>query len=140
MTEYRPMLMTDRQVNVRVGRARHSFLLWKCRQDPTGWRCGKCTRGLVLPKKGAKCRVCGARVFEVRDARWVAHVSATGDIHDAALCGRLCPLYKAPTIQTLGARQSQPRDRSAGSSPQKRKPKTAESAVRRAQASQPPRR
>ena len=31
--------------------------------------CGACERGIVLPKKGDRCRVCGARVINVEYGR-----------------------------------------------------------------------
>lgn len=39
-----------------------------CVEAKRGWRCGKCGRGLVLPKKREKCRVCGAKIIIVHSS------------------------------------------------------------------------
>lgn len=36
-----------------------------CRPDKQGWRCGRCLRGLVRAKVGARCKVCRSRVYRV---------------------------------------------------------------------------
>ena len=42
-------------------------MFYSCRLDPTGWRCGRCLRGLVRAKKYARCAVCRAVVAQVVD-------------------------------------------------------------------------
>ena len=51
-------------VSVKVEtRTRHAFYL--CMATMTGWKCGKCLHGLVKPKVGSKCKVCGAKVVQI---------------------------------------------------------------------------
>lgn len=36
-----------------------------CMALPDRWECGRCLRGIIVPKPGYKCKVCGARVVRV---------------------------------------------------------------------------
>ena len=44
---------------------RKNRVLYKCRYDRQGWRCGACLRGSLgeRPKSGHRCEVCGAEVY-----------------------------------------------------------------------------
>ena len=37
-------------------------LFYNCQSTPKGFKCGKCGRGVLLPTKRYKCRVCGCFV------------------------------------------------------------------------------
>lgn len=50
-------------VSVKVTRL--GFAFYMCLAGKTGWKCGKCLRGLVNPRVGSRCKVCKARVVEI---------------------------------------------------------------------------
>lgn len=66
--------MADPISNVFVALPIHSYrgakegVRYECRNDKTGWRCGKCLRGLVAEQIGSRCKVCGAVVVKLSAA------------------------------------------------------------------------
>lgn len=59
------------------------------------WKCGKCCRGNVLPKRGSMCAVCGAKVSAVlRKVDWDMYRAAEREWAMAECLGvepGLCP-------------------------------------------------